>query len=99
MKGDRIMSDYYNTEYSEDIVCPYCGEVYEPSYEDTWIGDEYVDCYTEEEQICTCSICGKKFKLQGEPIWKYDTVTIDGEMSEEEWEEEWEETFYNSWRK
>ncbi len=41
---------YYNVYEDKKIMCPYCDETYEPSYEDTWIGDEQVDCYTEDKQ-------------------------------------------------
>lgn len=78
---------FSNWEYSENIVCPYCGKEYEPSYEDTYIGDECVDCYTEDEETYTCEKCGKKFTMRGEPVWCYETQTIDGECSEEEAEE------------
>lgn len=88
------MSDYVNSEYSESIVCPYCGEEYEPSYEDTFIGDETIDCYEENEQICTCSVCGLKFKLWGEKVWKYNTETIDNEITDEEWTDRWEDRYY-----
>lgn len=44
---------YWNEEDSEKIICPYCGEEYEPSYEDTYIGDEPVDCYTEDTNTYT----------------------------------------------
>lgn len=89
------MSDYVNSEYSENIICPYCGEEYEPSYEDTYIGGECIDCYDENnEQICTCDVCNKKFKLFGERTWEYSTETIDGEMTDEEFEEKWEENYY-----
>lgn len=55
------MSDtYWNEEDSDLIICPYCGKRYEPSYEDTYIGHEEVDCYTEREQTFVCDICKKK---------------------------------------
>lgn len=78
---------YWNQEDSVDIVCPYCGKEYTPSYEDTYIGDEGVDCYTEDEEIYTCDACGKKFKMSGYTEWRYCTETIEGEATEEEAEE------------
>ena len=50
---------YWNEEDDDVIVCPYCGEEYEPSYEDTFIGDDKADCYTEDTQTFTCSKCKK----------------------------------------
>lgn len=83
---------YWNKEDSEKIICPYCGEEYEPSYEDTYIGDEPVDCYTEDTNTYTCDVCGKKFTMYGyQAGWRYQTETIDGEATEEEVEERaWE---------
>ncbi len=82
---------YWNEEDDTVIICPYCGEEYEPSYEDTFIGGERVHCYTEDTQIYTCDECGKKFTMYGyQSVWKYHTETIDGEMTEEEHEREWE---------
>ena len=52
-----MSSSYWNCEDDENIVCPYCGEEYEPSYEDTFIGDDYVNCYTEDTNTCTCEKC------------------------------------------
>lgn len=77
---------YYNEERSDDIICPYCGETYTPSYDETLIGDRSVDCYTEDTHTYTCDNCGKKFKLTPYFVWKYYTETIDGEMTEEEHE-------------
>ena len=84
------MSDYCNFEDDHNIICPYCGEVYEPSYEETYIGGEPVDCYTEYTEIYTCDRCGKRFTMYGyQSEWSYHTETIDGQMTEEE-HEEWE---------
>lgn len=45
------MSDsYWNFEDDENIICPYCGKEYEPSYEDTYISGETVDCYTTDTE-------------------------------------------------
>lgn len=80
------MSDsYWNCEDDEKIICPYCGEGYEPTYEDTYIGDELVDCYTEYLHTYTCDNCNKKFILQPyQAGWHYKTETIDGEATDEE---------------
>ena len=83
-KTPKKMDWYWNYEDDDNIICPYCGEEYTPSYDDTYIGDESVDCYTEDETIYTCDRCGKKFKMNGYTIWKYHTETIDGEVAEEE---------------
>lgn len=58
-----MSESYWNTEDETFIKCPYCGEEYEPSYEDTWIGDKCVDCYTEDTQFVVCDECGKNFPL------------------------------------
>ena len=81
------MSSFWNFEYDENIVCPYCGKEYEPSGEDTYISHDPVDCYTEDENTYTCEVCGKKFVMHGELLWRYETETIDGECTEEEAEE------------
>ena len=78
---------YWNCEDDKNIVCPYCGKEYEPSYEDTYIGGESVDCYTEDTETYTCDRCGKKFTMYGYEEWKYHTATIDGEATDEEIEE------------
>lgn len=81
---------YSNWEAEENIRCPYCGKEYEPSYEDTYIGGDCVECYEEGEQgEFVCDECGKKFTLSAEIRWEYTTETIDGEMTDEEWEEEY----------
>ena len=85
------MESYWNQEDDEKIICPYCGEKYEPTYEETIIGDKTVDCYAEgENQEFTCDECGKRFTLMAyQSGWKYETETIDGEMTEEEHEEKY----------
>jgi len=76
---------YSNWECDDEIICPYCGKKYEPTYEETYIGGEDVDCYKEGEQgEFTCDECGKKFRLSAETKWEYTTETIEGEMTEEE---------------
>lgn len=80
-----MSNSYWNYEDDENIICPYCGEEYEPSYEDTYIGYDCVDCYTEDTNEYTCDNCGKKFTMYGyQSGWKYRTETIDGEATEEE---------------
>ena len=49
----------------QNIVCPHCYAEYEPTFEDTWIGNEIVDCYTNNIQIVKCDKCGKKFSIVG----------------------------------
>lgn len=83
------MSDntFWNWEDDTLIKCPYCGEEYEPSYEDTWIGDKSVNCYMEETQTFICDNCKHKFTVTPyQEEWRYKTETIDGEMTEEEHE-------------
>lgn len=81
-------NSYWNYEYDENIICPYCSQKYEPSYEDTYIGGEPVNCYTKDMKTYTCDKCGKKFTMRGyHAVWKYRTETIDGEATNEEVEE------------
>ena len=77
---------YSNWECSVfDIICPYCGKRYDPTYGGTYIGGRVVDFYEEGDQgEFTCDECGKRFKLSTEIKWEYTTETIDGEMTEEE---------------
>ena len=79
---------YWNYEDDTDIICPYCGKSYEPTYEETYIGDVCVDCYEEyETQEVVCDECGKKFTVTPHMgNWEYKTETIDGEMTEVEYE-------------
>ena len=83
-----MKTEWYSNEEDEDFIkCPYCGAEYEPSYEDTYIGGEPVNCYTEDYQEFVCDSCKKKFTLCGyQAGWKYMTETIDGQMSNDEWE-------------
>lgn len=83
------MSNYYNTEISDDIICPYCGKTWEATYEETYIGGEPVECYQEGKQEFVCDDCGKRFMLFPSLTWEYETTTIDGEMTEDEWEEQY----------
>ena len=81
------MSSYWNYEDSDKIICPYCGEEYEPSYEDTFIGGKSVNCYTENEETYTCDECGKKFTMYGYQAWMYYTETIEGQATDDEIED------------
>ena len=77
---------HFNWECDDNIVCPYCGKEYIPTYDETIIGDKCVNCYEEGEQgEFTCDECGKKFRLSAEMKWTYTTETIYGEMTEEEY--------------
>jgi DNA-directed RNA polymerase subunit RPC12/RpoP len=51
---DIIPSDDFPHEYTDEIVCPYCG--YE--FTDSW---EYSD--TQDEQKVDCHDCGEEFLL------------------------------------
>lgn len=83
-----MIGTYWNEEDDDCIKCPYCGEEYEPSYEDTYIGHEPVNCYTEVEKEYFCDRCKKRFTMYGyQSGWKYHTETIDGEMTEKEHDE------------
>jgi uncharacterized Zn-finger protein len=86
------IDSYWNEEDDTEIICPYCREKYTPTYDETIIGDECVNCYAEGEvQTVTCDSCGKKFTIEPyQSGWKYRTETIDGEMTEQEHEEDWE---------
>ena len=80
---------YWNEEFKNyNIVCPYCGAEYEPTYEDTFIAENggSVDCYEEEQQTCVCNCCKKKFTMRPTLEWRYTTETIDGQCTEEEYE-------------
>lgn len=46
-----MSNSYWNYEDDENIICHYCGEEYEPSYEDTYIGGKPVDCYRRKENL------------------------------------------------
>ena len=94
---DNDVESYWNFERGKEIICPYCGMRYKPSYDDTYIGGKGVDCYTEDEDEYTCDRCGKKFTLRPYIEWKYETETIDGEATDEEvegFDGSWFEPFY-----
>ena len=83
-----MSGSYWNLEKNDDIVCPYCGNEYAPTYEETIIGDKLVNCYEDGfHDVFTCDNCKKNFKLTSILKWEYETETIDGEMTQEEWEE------------
>ena len=87
IKHEEDSNTYINEENSDMIICPYCSKEYEPSYEDTYIGGEPVDCYTENIKYYTCDKCHKKFSMYAYVEWKYCTETIPGEMTIEEFEQ------------
>ena len=94
---DNDVEIYQNKECDKEIICPYCGMIYKPSYEDTYIGGKDVDCYTEDEDEYTCDRCCKKFTLRSFIEWRYETETIDGEATEEEvegFDDSWFGPFY-----
>ena len=59
------MIDELDTWRTDEIVCPYCGYVFDESYE--YIGDELVECPD----------CMKKFELESEEIVEYTTTKPD----------------------
>lgn len=81
------MANYTNFETGSDIICPYCGRQYEPAYEGTYIGGVSIDVYEERTQECTCDNCHKRFTVLPQINWNYQTETIDGEMTEDEYDE------------
>lgn len=85
------MDSFWNCEDDFDIICPYCNRIYKPSYEDTYIGNIFVNCYSEGNvQTVICDNCNKKFTIEPyQSDFQYRTETIDGEMTEAE-HEEWE---------
>lgn len=84
------MNSYYNFEIGEEIICPYCGRTYKPSYEDTYIGKKPVKCYEEKQQEFVCDNCNKRFVLLPVLCWHYETSTIDGQMSNKEYEKKFD---------
>ena len=79
---------YWNFEKDDNIICPYCGEEYIPTYDETIIGDKCVNCYSEDEEEYICDNCYKKFQMRGLLIWKYETETIDGQLTQEDYDSE-----------
>ena len=59
------------------IVCPHCYEEYEPSYEDTWISEQNIECYENTYQVATCEKCHKKFSILPFEDWMYETEEVD----------------------
>jgi transposase-like protein len=55
-------------EYEDEILCPYCGEVYED--------DEY-QFYEEGEHEVECYHCEKTFNLNTHVTYSYSTNIID----------------------
>lgn len=81
------MSNYWNYERDDKIICPYCMAEWESSAEDTYIGGERVHCYEEKIQTVTCDECGKRFTITPILTWTYETETVDGEATKDEIEE------------
>ena len=73
------MSSYWNTEDDDKIICPYCGEIYEPSYDYTYIGEKTVDCYTEDTETYTI----RDLETKEELIKVYQALTELGESEKE----------------
>lgn len=59
------MIDELDTWQTDEIVCPYCGYMFEESYE--YIGDDLVDCPN----------CEHKFVLESEECVTYTTSKVD----------------------
>ena len=76
---DLIQENIECSNWEEDddtIICPYCGQQYEALYEETIIGDEYIDVYEEGEDECKCDACGHTFLLTKELTWTYRTEVM-----------------------
>lgn len=55
-----------NHEYTDEVVCPYCGDVKSESYE--FFGDH------DEDSGLTCDVCGKEFTATRHVSVMYSTV-------------------------
>lgn len=64
-----------STSCEDDIICPYCGEIYE-------IEDEY-DLYSEGEHEIECPFCEKKFKVDTHVSITFDTERIEESEDQE----------------
>ena len=64
-----------------DMICPWCGHVYEPEH--SWA---YIDVGAEEEVECEC--CGKKFDVEVENHPRFSTKRSLCEMPEDYGKEE-----------
>ena len=47
------MSEFYDMSDDSEVICPYCGHVYEPEAED----------FYEDSRVETCDGCGKSYHL------------------------------------
>lgn len=84
--GLNFVGDYNYLVMPTDVCAAVSLEI--PHYVGIYVPGEPVDCYTEEKKTYTCDKCGKKFTMYGyQAGWKYQTETIDGEVTEEEVEE------------
>jgi transposase len=55
----------YNTFYSSEIVCPYCGYTHNNSYE-----------LIEDEGILECENCGREFEYERNIEITYNTYPL-----------------------
>lgn len=75
LKNDLLSGKETNTFCEDDIICPYCGEIYE-------IEDEY-DLYSEGGHEVECPFCEKKFKVDTHVSFTFDTERIEESEDQE----------------
>lgn len=59
----------FDTDYTDIIICPYCGASFDP-FE---FGDDY---FTEKEGIEECYECGRVYQVRGNVEWTWSTQKI-----------------------
>lgn len=63
------METEIDTDYQNQITCPYCGYVYRDSWEMTSGGDE-------EDVECECDQCGRAFRVTTHVTIKYSSFKL-----------------------
>lgn len=68
IKEDILAGEVKSTDCESEIICPWCGEIYE-------IEDNY-DLYQDGEHEVECGACDRKFIVTVNVSYSYDTSRV-----------------------
>ena len=68
LKRDILADEIDSTDCENEIVCPWCGEIYEPE-------DDY-ELYQDGDYERECPYCEKRFKVNVSVCISYDTERV-----------------------